>query len=72
MKKKEAFPVDDLGSMTLSDQKEYRMNAIAAVIERASQKKIGNVADEIPGYSLLASLDARLRSITAWLKQGHT
>lgn len=61
-----------VGSMTLTDQKEYRMNAIAAAIERASQKKIGNIADEIPGYSVLNDMGDRIASITAWLKQGNT
>jgi len=58
--------------MTVTDQKEYRINAISAVIERASQKKIGSIADEIPGYSLLQNRGERLNSITAWLKQGKT
>jgi len=58
--------------MTLTDQKEYRMNAITAAIERASQKKIGSVADEIPGYSLLASMGQRIEAILGWLKQGNT
>lgn len=61
-----------VGAMTLTDQKEYRMNAIAAAIERASQKKIGSIADEIPGYSVLQSRAQRIDSITSWLKQGNT
>jgi len=61
-----------VGSMTLTDQKDYRMNAIAAGIERASQKKIGSISDEIPGYSVLASRVQRIDSITNWLKQGNT
>ncbi len=61
-----------VGSMTLTDQKDYRMNAIAAVIERASQKKIGNISDEIPGYSQLGSRQQRIDQITSWLKLGNT
>ena len=61
-----------VGAMTLTDQKDYRMNAISAAIERASQKKIGNIADEIPGYSVLSSRGQRIDSITNWLKQGNT
>jgi len=61
-----------VGSMTLTDQKDYRMNAISAAIERASQKKIGNIADEIPGYSMLSSRGQRIDAITSWLKQGNT
>ena len=61
-----------VGSMTLTDQKDYRMNAISAAIERASQKKIGSVADEIPGYSVLSSRGQRIDQITNWLKLGNT
>ncbi len=61
-----------VGSMTLTDQKDYRMNAISAAIERASQKKIGNIADEIQGYSLLSGRGQRIDSITSWLRQGNT
>jgi hypothetical protein len=58
--------------MTLTDQKEYRMNAIAAGIERASQKKIGTIADEIPGYAQAVSREARIQLIINWIKQGNT
>jgi hypothetical protein len=58
--------------MTLTDQKEYRMNAIAAGIERASQKKIGTIADEIPGYAQAASREARIQLIINWIKAGNT
>jgi len=61
-----------VGSMTLTDQKDYRINAIAAAIERASQKKIGSISDEIPGYSQLASRNQRIDQVTSWLKQGNT
>jgi len=58
--------------MTLTDQKDYRINAIAAAIERASQKKIGSISDEIPGYSVLSSPQQRIDQVTNWLKQGNT
>ena len=61
-----------VGSMTLTDQKDYRINAIAAAIERASQKKIGSISDEIPGYSVLSSRQQRIDQVTNWLKQGNT
>ena len=61
-----------VGSMTLTDQKDYRINAISAAIERASQKKIGSISDEIPGYSQLASRQQRIDQVTSWLKQGNT
>lgn len=61
-----------VGSMTLTDQKDYRIHAIAAGLEFASQKKIGNIADEVAGYSLLASRDQRIEAISIWLKQGNT
>ena len=61
-----------VGAMTLTDQKDYRINAISAAIERASQKKIGSISDEIPGYSLLGSMQQRIDSITNWLRLGNT
>ena len=61
-----------VGSMTLTDQKEYRMKAIAAGLERSSQKKIGSVADEIPGYALLNRRYDRIQSILNWISLGNT
>jgi len=61
-----------VGSMTLTDQKEYRMKAIAAGLERASQKKIGSIADEIPGYASLNRRYDRIQSILSWIGQGNT
>jgi hypothetical protein len=58
--------------MTLTDQKDYRMNAVAAAIERASQKKIGSISDEISGYSALQSIQERISLITSWMKLGNT
>ena len=61
-----------VASMTVTDQKDYRIGAIAALIERASEKKIGTIHDEIAGYSLLQNKMERINAITNWLKQGHT
>jgi hypothetical protein len=61
-----------IGSMTLTDQKEYRIKAIAAGIEYCTQKKIGTVSDEIPGYSVLNQRQARIDTITDWLQKGNT
>ena len=59
------------GSMTLTDQKEYRLGAIAAGIERAADKGIGNIADEIPGVANVANRDARVAAILAYLQAGQ-
>ncbi len=59
-------------SMTLTDQKEYRMKAIAAGLERSSQKKIGSIADEISGYSGLNKRDERIQAVLNWISQGNT
>ena len=61
-----------VGSMTLTDQKEYRMKAIAAAVERASQKKIGSISDEVPGYSVMNRRDDRISRILSWLQEGNT
>jgi hypothetical protein len=61
-----------VGSMTLTDQKDYRMNAIAALIERASQKNIGRISDEINGLSALSTPSQRISTIKTWLQAGHT
>lgn len=60
-----------IGSMTLTDQKDYRMMAIAAGIERAAEKKIGSVADEIPGFRGAPDADARVAAILRFLKGGN-
>jgi len=61
-----------VASMTVTDQKDYRIKAIAALIERASEKKIGTIADEIAGYITLTHPQARVNAIMAWLKLGNT
>jgi len=61
-----------VGAMTLTDQKDYRINAIAALIERASQKKIGSLYDEVPGISNISNASQRISSIKSWLQAGNT
>ena len=60
-----------IGSMSLSDQKRYRMMAVAAGIERASQKAIGNIADEVPGVAGVADRNARVNAILKYLEAGN-
>jgi len=60
-----------VGSMSLSDQKRYRMMAVAAGIERASQKAIGNIADEVPGIAGVADRNARVNAIMKYLEAGN-
>jgi len=60
-----------VGSMTLTDQKTYRMMAIAAGIERASQKSIGNISDEIPGVAGNDNREARVAAILSYLDAGN-
>jgi len=57
--------------MTLTDQKEYRQGAVAAGIERAGDKGIGNIGDEIPGVANVANRDARVQAILAYLLAGN-
>jgi hypothetical protein len=57
--------------MTLTDQKEYRQMAIAAGIERAAEKSIGNISDDIPGVAGVTNRDARVQSILAYLLSGN-
>ena len=59
------------GSMTLTDQKEYRIKAIAAGLERAAEKKIGTFSDdEIPNYASLKS-EQRYQNILGLLLSGR-
>ncbi|MBU0778374.1 hypothetical protein KKF82_08965 [Patescibacteria group bacterium] len=59
------------GSMTLTDQREYRQMAIAAGIERAADKNIGNISDDVPGVAGVANRDARVNSILKYLLSGN-
>lgn len=59
------------GSMTLTDQKDYRIGAIAAGIERAADKGIGNIADDIQGVGGVHDKDARVAAILAYLLAGQ-
>lgn len=59
------------GSMTLTDQKDYRTKAIAALLARAHDKKIGTISDdEIPGFSSLGTADARYKAVLAFIRGG--
>ena len=62
------IPVD---SMTLSDQKSYRMRALAAGLARASDKKIGNLDAEIPGLAGTVEPIARKDIALAFLNSGE-
>ncbi|MDD4986974.1 MAG: hypothetical protein PHQ43_14595 [Dehalococcoidales bacterium] len=55
------------GSMTLTDQKAYRQAAVAAGIERAADKGIGNIRDEIPGVNV-NDRQARVNAILKYLE----
>jgi len=59
------------GSMTLTDQKEYRQMAIAAGIERAAEKSIGSITDDIKGVAGVTNRDARVGAILAYLLEGN-
>lgn len=60
-----------VGSMTLTDQKAYRMGAVAAGIERAADKGIGNIKDEIPGVANTNDRQKRVAAILAYLEDGQ-
>jgi hypothetical protein len=57
--------------MTLTDQKDYRIGAIAAGVERAAEKGIGNISDDIPGVAGVNDKDARVGAILAYLVAGN-
>lgn len=56
-------------SLTLSDQKEYRMRAVAAGIARAMAKDIGN-EDDIPSLAGQTNEMARMTTVLNHLKGG--
>ena len=58
-------------SVTLMDQKNYRMMAVAAGIERSAQKSIGNISDEIPGIRGVGNRDARVKAVLEYLTDGN-
>lgn len=61
------IPVD---AMTLSDQKTYRMRALAAGLARASEKKIGNLDAEIPELVGVVDPEQRKQAVLNYLNGG--
>jgi len=62
------LPIDGL---SLSQQAEYKMKAIAAALARATEKGIGSIgSDEIPGYNTLGTTSARKVAILNKLRDG--
>ncbi len=59
------------GSMSLMDQRDYRTKAIAAGLERAADKKIGNITDEVPGLAGQTDRKLRTQAVLAWLQKGN-
>jgi hypothetical protein len=63
------LPVD---SLSLSQQADYRLKAIAAAIERATVKGIGSIGDdEIPGYNAMGTSKQRVGAILGFLSSGN-
>lgn len=59
------------GSLTLNDQRNYRLSAIAAGLARATEKKIGTISDdEIAGYSRIGTPAQRQLAIKVALDAG--
>ena len=58
--------------MTLSDKKEYRMNALAAGLERCALKGIGNINGDIPGLQSIPDTEKakRVALIRAFINSG--
>lgn len=63
--------ITPVNSMTLTDQKYQRMMAVAAGIERAAQKSIGNISDEIPGLKGMNKPQERVNLILEYLQGGN-
>lgn len=65
------------GSMDEVMQANYRIKAVAAGIERAAVKDIGDIVDDIPGYKearatpTMSARDARVAIILAYLADGN-
>jgi len=58
--------------MTLSDKKEYRMNALAAGLERCGVKGIGDVNADIDGLQAIpvADKESRVAAVKAYIATG--
>lgn len=62
------LPIDGL---SLSQQSEYKMKAIAAGLARATEKGIGVIGnDEIPGYGSIGTTSAKAAAILEKLRSG--
>lgn len=60
-----------VGSMSLTDQKIYRLQAIAAGIERGNEKGIFKITDEVSGVDGVNDKDKRVASILSFLESGR-
>ena len=58
--------------MTLTDKKEYRLNALAAGLERCGLKSIGDINADVPGLAAdpVADKDARVTQIKNYIQTG--
>jgi hypothetical protein len=58
--------------LSLSDQKTYKINALAAGLERCGVKNIGEINADVPGLSNLAASDkvGRVEAIKAYISTG--
>ena len=59
--------------MTLTDKREYRMNALAAGLERCGLKNIGDINADVPGLQLIgvANKADRVAAIKAYIATGR-
>lgn len=59
--------------LTVTDQKEYILNALAAGLERCTQKGIGNVDADIPGLATtpVSQLSDRVNLIKSYIASGR-
>jgi len=60
-----------IGSMTLSDQKSYRLAALASGLERCQVKSIGDLNSDIPGLASISDTGKRVQLIVNYLMQGN-
>lgn len=57
-----------LGSMSLIDQKEYRLGVLAAGLNACMDHSIGSIKDEIPGLIPGMTRDSRISTILNYIK----
>ncbi len=59
--------------MSLSDKKEYRINALAAGLERCGLKSIGDIEADVPGLQAIgvANKEARVAAIKNYIATGR-